>query len=113
MLECAAATDYYMTPRLLQDCQQSIDIWEGRDGDSQSAAMCLGFVNGIMTAQELYRLRLPTCRPDAIAPGAVAYALTRYADRHPEVIGEPASTVVELVLASMYLCEHVHKSTGD
>lgn len=99
------ANDYYVTQRLVDDCQHSIELWEGRPGDVQSAAMCLGFINGVMSIDELYRRSESDCRPDLVPPGSVAYALSRHVTTNPQWLGESAVMVLHQVLSKMYQCE--------
>jgi len=103
-IQTSRASEYYISSTLLSDCRESINIWEGKPGDHHAGAMCLGFINGVLTSQNLYRASTLSCRPDKIPPGAVAYALDRYAKTHPERLGDPASAVLEDIVDAMYQC---------
>gem|GEM_PF-6959652 len=102
--QSAWANDYYVSSTLLDDCQESINIWEGREGDHHAGAMCLGFINGVLTSQSLYRTNDAGCRPEKIPPGAVAYALNFYIKKNPDRIGDIASVLLEDVVDTMYPC---------
>jgi len=102
--EASRASEYYISSTLLSDCRESINIWEGKPGDHHAGAMCLGFINGVLTSQNLYRANTISCRPDKIPPGAVAYALDRYAKMHPHRLGDSASVLLEDVVDAMYQC---------
>lgn len=96
---------------LLLRCASSALTPKGRN----RRQYCAGFVSGVEeTLRLLHRTSesaLSICPPPGISAGRLADVYVRYASRHREGLGRPASEIVQEALLDAYPCPSEHRST--
>ena len=112
----AAATAFDGTG-LLTHCEAAIrlaDRQQPNDGDAQSGAYCLGFVNGIMematdTAVTLvnsdHRTSLPCAPAEGLTTGQAVRVVLKYLNLHPETLHKSAQLLVVVALREAFPCK--------
>lgn len=100
---------------LLTRCEAAIRLAEHpKDGDAESGAYCLGYVNGILAmatdttvtlVNSDHRTSLPCAPAEGLTTGQAVRVVLKYLNSHPETLHKPAKSLVVFALREAFPCK--------